>query len=540
MKKMKPLLALLAVLLLLPLCASAVTSVPPQVTVVEEEAFAGTHVDALILPPSVEYVGARVLAGCSASYLYVQGAETAVASDASADVPFVFAPAYSPASALPGFYALETLVAHDGLYYAVTDTALPLCARAPFSLEGSVTIPKFVNGVPVTSLEVLDLSNTGVTELHVPAYLTLPDGLHATLYATMHVTAPQAEVSQSPAGQYVTWTTTAEGAYGAVSYLWTFTMGDETYTTITSEPSVRFAPMAEGECTVTVTVEDELGDEAVSAASVPLTVTAMARTYRALLVANTYPGETGQLVGCDNDLLALKHVLDSMSGTNYRISAITNVRAAEIRSNIATAFADAQPGDVSLFYFGGHGTPEGALVGIRDTLLTVYALRESLDAVPGTKIVLLDCCYSGQVIGRSAGAGSASAFNSAVISAFAATSRAGTTLTSDSYIVLTACQKDQESKTVTDGVGAAFGAFTYGLCYGSGYDEWNRRDLGGLPADTDGNGAITLFEALAGVNERIAYLNSLMNGQLVQNAQSFGDANFVLWQPFAASCTTQP
>lgn len=526
---MKKMLWLLALLLLLPLCAQAVTELPPQVTEVEDEAFAGTSIDALIVPAGVTRVGSRVLAGGSASYLYMQGANTAVATDAAEDVPFVFAPAGSPASKLPGFYASETLTMQDGLYYAVTDTALPLCAQAPASLQGRVTIPKLVAGVPVTSVDVLDLTNTGVTELRVPAYLTLPEGLNATPYATMQATAPKAEVSESPAGQYVTWTAEVEGAYGAVSYLWTFTVGGEEITVLTSEPTVRFAPMAEGTCTVTLTAEDELGDKAVSAVSDTLHVTALACTYRALLVGNTYPGETCALAGCDTDALAVKHVLDSMTGSAYRVSLATNLRAGEIRSNIATAFADAQPGDVSLFYFGGHGTAEGALVGVQDTLLTVYSLRQALDEVPGTKIVILDCCYSGQVIGRSANADSGSAFNSAVVSAFAAKSRDGA-LATDGYIVLTACQKDQESKTVRDGTGVAFGAFTYALCYGSGYDEWHSTDLGTLPADGDGNGAITLSEAVAGVRERIAYLNTLMSGQLEQNVQSYGDAGFVLWR----------
>lgn len=532
MKNVRLLLTLLTLLsvLLLPLCAQAVTTLSPQMTEVEDEAFAGTGIDALIVPAGVARVGSRVLADGSASYIYIEGADTAVEADTADDVPFVFAPAGSKASALPGFYASDTLVRQDGLYYAVTDEALPLCAVSPLTLKGSVTIPKLVAGQPVTSLNVLTLNHTGVTALHVPAYLTIPEGMNAVPYPTMWADTPVAEVSTSPAGHYVTWTTSVQGAYGAVSYLWTFTMGDETYTTITGEPSVRFAPMAEGTCTVTVTAEDDLGDRAVSAASEALTVTALERTCRAMLVGNTYPGETCALRGCDTDMLGMQQMLSTMTRSGYRISAATNLTAGEIRTGIASAFADAQPGDLSLFYFGGHGTKEGALVGVHETLLTVYALREVLDTIPGTKIVILDCCYSGQVIGRSAGADSPAAFNSAVISAFAAKSRDGGALATDGYIVLTACQKDQESKSVTDGVGAAFGAFTYGLCYGSGYDEWNRVDLGYLPADTNGDGAITLSEAVAGVKERIAYLNGLLGGQLTQNVQAYGAADAVLWQ----------
>ena len=70
-------------------------------------------------------------------------------------------------------------------------------------------------------------------------------------------------------------------------------------------------------------------------------------------------------------------------------------------------------------------------------------------------------------------------------------------------------------------------AFTYALCYGSGYDEWRQVTLGSLPADTNGNGAITLGEAHRGVQERINYLSSF--APIDQATQYYGDTAFVLW-----------
>ncbi len=527
---MKKILLLLTVLMLLPLCAQAVTTVPENVAIVEDEAFAGTGVDALIIPASVQTVGANVLAGSNASYLYLKGASTTLAASANKDVPFIFAPAASAASSLSGFYATENLVLDSGLYYAVTDNALPLCAQAPFSLTGSVTIPKVLGGVPITSLEALYLSNTRASEVKVPQYLTIPSGTNYTPYQTLFVTTPTASVTSSPAGQYITWTTTIEGAYGAVSYLWTFTVNGETVTTVTAEPTVQYAPPTQGSCTASVTAQDALGDKAASADSAAVTITEALPTYRALLVGNTYLDEENALPGCDNDVAAMTAMLNSMSGTKYKITPVLNITAGEIRSRIASAFAGAQPGDVSLFYYSGHGTSSGSLVGIGSTALTVYSLRTALDEIPGTKIVILDCCHSGTVINRSTS--SVSAFNSAVISAFASKSRSSENLEDEGYIVLTACRKDQESQTVMDGLGAAFGAFTYGICYGSGYDEWNERSLGSMPADADGNGAITLGEAYSGVGERIAYLNTMMteDSQLTQAMQYHGSTSFVLWR----------
>ena len=117
--------------------------------------------------------------------------------------------------------------------------------------------------------------------------------------------------------------------------------------------------------------------------------------YRALLVGNTYPGESCALPGPDHDVKAMQTMLKSMKGTPYIVTPSINRNATGIQAAIASAFADAQPGDISLFYYSGHGTPQGALVGTGGTYLSVYGLRAALEKIPGTKIVLLDCCHSG-------------------------------------------------------------------------------------------------------------------------------------------------
>ena len=535
----KILLLLLSLLLLLPLCAQAVTSVPSGVTEVGDEAFAGTAIDALILPASVQTVGANVLSGCNASYLYLHSASTALSSGANNGVPFVFAPSGSAACSLSGFYATETLKTDSGLYYSVTDTALPLCAKAAFSLSGSVTIPKLLDGVPVTTLEKLYLSNTGLNELRVPRYLTIPHGLTMTVtpYQTLFVTQPVANVTETPAGRFVNWTTTIEGDYGAVTYIWRFLVNGVESSLITAEPTVRFAPMEEGSCTVTVTAIDALNDEAVSAQSEAVTVTAAQPVYRALLVGNTYSGEgSTYLPGCDHDVMSFLTVLNSMSGTRYQVTTALEVASGGITNGILTTFADAQPADVSLFYFSGHGRSDGSLVGKGGTVVSVWSLRNALQKIPGTKIVILDCCYSGMAINKSADGAETSStdssglssFNNAVIGALAYSSRSSENLADQGYIVLTACRKEQLSETVNAGNSVFFGAFTYGLCYGSGYDEWQKVSLGYLPADTNGDGRITMGEAYNGARERVAYLKTMIP-ELVQEAQCYGDTSFVLW-----------
>lgn len=518
---------LLLCALMLPLCAFAVTSVPDGVTEVGAEAFANTAIDGLIFPASVKTVGANVLAGCNASYLYLQSASTTLESGASNGVPFVFAPQASSASSLSGFYPTENLVTQDGLYYYVTDTALPLCAKAPFSLSGEVTIPKLVDGVPVTSLSVLDLSNTGVTNLSVPEYISLPSGIAAEHRQTIFLTAPAANTTSTPAGRYVTWTASIEGEYSDVSYEWTFTVDDTSTSTVTSEPTVKYAPMTEGTCTVTVTATDAVGDT-VTVTGDSVTVTEAQPVYRALLIGNSYPGESNELNGPSTDVAAMKKILDSMTGTAFTTTTSRNRTASGIQAAIASAFASAQPADVSLFYFSGHGTEKGELVGTGSTYLTVYALRSALQKIPGTKIVLLDSCYSGSAISRSTDSTSSpSSFTRAIVSAFSSAARSSVNLEDAGYIVLTSCSQTQTSISLSGDGSHFWGVFTYGLCYGSGYDEWNQVSLGRLPADSNSDGAITLGEAYNGVQERVSFLST--QAVVTQSTQYYGDTSFVLW-----------
>ena len=87
---------------------------------------------------------------------------------------------------------------------------------------------------------------------------------------------------------------------------------------------------------------------------------------------------------------------------------------------------------------------------------------------------------------------------------------------------------DQQSVSLTGDGSYYWGVFTYGLCYGSGYDEWNRVSLGRLPADADGSGSISLGEAYQGVRERVSYLNNIT--YVEQAVQYSGDTSFILWK----------
>ena len=501
-----------------------VLTLPESVKNVESRAFAETGVHALIIPEGCESVAADVLAGGSAAYVTFSGVETIVDGDALADVAYVFGPEGSAVSTLPGFYASESLYVLDGFFYSMTqEEAIPLCPVNPIK-EGSVVLPKLVDSLPVRSLDKLVLRGCEAA-LSVPSYLDVPEGMTATLYGAMTAKTPVSSVTECTAGDTVTWTTEVTGAYGEVSYIWLFDTDGSLSSIITAEPSIAWTPSKAGLCVATVTAVDSLDDRATAAAA-GVTVGEPVPVYRALLVGNTYPGTDSELFGCDTDVYAMRNVLNLMAGTDYAVHLRLNLSASSIQSAIGTTFADARDCDISLFYFSGHGTSAGDLVGVGNSLVSVGALRNWLDQIPGTKIVILDCCFSGMMIGKSDAAASPASFNNAVISTFSAFTKANN-LANNGYVVITACSKNQKSTSLYVGT-VAFGAFTYGLCYGSGYDEWRQRYTSTLYADVNGDGAITLREAYDVALERVAYLSGLISS-MDQSAQYYGDDDFVLW-----------
>ena len=261
-------------------------------------------------------------------------------------------------------------------------------------------------------------------------------------------------------------------------------------------------------------------------------------TYRALLIGNTYPNEDNFLPGCDNDAYAMQDMLSRMTGTPYNITLQLNLSDTRMINAIRTTFADADANDVSLFYYSGHGanSPDtgfhGALVGVYHTYLSVSRLKEELDKIPGKKIVILDSCHSGAMIGKSAGeevtSAELSAFNSLVISTFASDAdvvvktvdiapladedelfgeqplmiaRGENDLANSGYYVITAAHSSEQSVSMgydDDGdnkVEKYFGLFTYGVCHGSGWNVATDKVISTLNADRDGNNEITLYEA---------------------------------------------
>lgn len=132
---------------------------------------------------------------------------------------------------------------------------------------------------------------------------------------------------------------------------------------------------------------------------------------RALLVASddfvTQPDTTPSSY---NNIIALRRALlyDSRGYQRIRVSVNQALDKQAFSDLVQAAYQGATQDDISLFYLSTHGIQmEGnedfyALLsdGQTETLLSGADIHETLSAVPGKKIVILDACYSGAAINK--------------------------------------------------------------------------------------------------------------------------------------------
>ena len=187
-----------------------------------------------------------------------------------------------------------------------------------------------------------------------------------------------------------------------------------------------------------------------------------------------------------------------------------------ILNGIATAFSGADSDDVSYFYFSGHGMNYSGVSYLCPTNVSYYSplssfistneLEAALSAIPGTKVVILDCCHSGGFIGKQMQEekiiSNAREFNDNVINSFLSRD-----LTGSQYKVLTSCLSTQVCVELIPGEGDPFGLFSGVLCEGCGYNYYTHPYF----ADGNGNGEITLHEAYTYTDEQVTIIATALN-----------------------------
>lgn len=220
------------------------------------------------------------------------------------------------------------------------------------------------------------------------------------------------------------------------------------------------------------------------------------RKYRALLVGEqSYPfSENPVRNGSETSVSALKSLLETarFEDAAYAVRSCSDLSRAELIAEIRSAFADATEQDVSLFYITCHGSYSGGMSFLElsdGSSLSARDLERELREIPGTVVVLIDCCGSGGAIGA---ASDGADFARGVTGAFS-----GAAIRGSKYKVLASAGLDQDSFRVAfDGEGQSgvmATVFARALCDGAG---WNL-DLdakGTMGADRNYDGRVTLGE----------------------------------------------
>ena len=138
-------------------------------------------------------------------------------------------------------------------------------------------------------------------------------------------------------------------------------------------------------------------------------------TYRSLIVGNSnYEGDE-YLSGPQYDVenmreLFIKAKLGQMDSSFSSINDQMDLNKSQILREISNTFKDADYDDVSYFYFSGHGTVDprtntAYIVPLDATYqkdyISVHELEAALSNIRGTKVVIIDACFSGGFIDKS-------------------------------------------------------------------------------------------------------------------------------------------
>jgi len=222
--------------------------------------------------------------------------------------------------------------------------------------------------------------------------------------------------------------------------------------------------------------------------------------YRAFLIGvgdyvNYPPPPDGDLSAPIYDVMRMVSVFDNckFGGSESTFSIIDSLVDHDATKNnilqgIANTFSAADENDISYFYFSGHGSwdlstsyicPTDILLTSYDNDISVNELESALSNIPGTKVVILDSCFSGGFIGKGReekdifnNNDSLTEFNNNVIDVFIMNQTRDLLATSQ-YKVLTSAHYDQPCEEISPHPydGFPFGIFTAAFCNGCGYDD---------------------------------------------------------------------
>ena len=279
--------------------------------------------------------------------------------------------------------------------------------------------------------------------------------------------------------------------------------------------------IAEGEAVILLHTADGGFEDAVE-----LRVRPPQRRWRALLIGEKHydAAVAATRVGSVNSISGMRSMLEglSFSGARFEVDTRMDLSRQQALEAVEEAFAGAAEQDVALIYLTCHGYYEGGMTCFQmvdGSVLTAQELRIALDAVPGSLVVLADCCGSGGLIGR---ASTPADILKGIDAAFGGLT--GPSLFSCSrYRVLASASVEQESYRIsfdeTPEELSMATAFARAACEGCGW-SLDRATRSPMRADVNGDSVVTLDELSHYAARRVTWYLSLNAGDYAQSVQS--------------------
>ena len=193
----------------------------------------------------------------------------------------------------------------------------------------------------------------------------------------------------------------------------------------------------------------------------------------------------------DLDIISMEKALKSqtVNGKPFdHVEKVRNYTLQQIKDKIRTTFADTDDDDVSYITISCHGSETGGIYIATDSCFTGASLRSTLDQyVRGEVVLLIDCCYAGNAIGRSLDNGAAQFAESFMESFIGSSDARVAELASERFHVICAANMNEYSYGGTIGVGHKWWEKAIG------WDALSDTSMD-LLADANDDGAVTMVE----------------------------------------------
>ena len=258
-----------------------------------------------------------------------------------------------------------------------------------------------------------------------------------------------------------------------------------------------------------------------------------------------YAGTQNDLNGPVNDMIALEAALER---SGYIVFKYMDYGAAELLYRVTDVASKLSPDSTLLFAYSGHGIDGGYLLGADNYGISLYDLKRCLSLHTGVKEIIIDACYSGDLIGKGTKTRSIDVietqedFNNYVISVFKNTNTANSFKNfangEDEYYVITSSSGSQLSyellfeiqnspfatgnlaPTIIEGKTYYWLGF-FGVAFDDGFGLYNDVPFSQIWANKNSDGFLTWEELYSYIKKTTAQL---------QQAQVYPEnSNHIIW-----------